>query len=182
MNEYDSPNYASYSYEKKNVGKVRLYRTLMIVGYVLYTLVFFLICYASGFIPVFAVAPVTLWIIIFFTWRLVAYDVYFEFKSGMLELGHVKVTKSGRVQSPKLSIHVKEATFAAPLSGNEAFLEGNKLYDFSESPTSENRILIIFENDGKSCAAVFEGTAKIANLLSSFCPKAKDLKGKIFHG
>ena len=182
MNEYDSPNYAEFSYEKKNVGRIKLLRTLMICGYAAYIIAFFLVCYISGFVPVFALAPVTLWIIIFFTWKLVSYDCYFEFKGGMLELGHVKVKKSGRVKSPKLSIHVKEATFASPLSGYEAYLEGNKIYDFSESPTSENRILLTFVKDGVNCAVIFEGTAKIANLIASFCPKAKDLKGKIFHG
>jgi hypothetical protein len=29
---------------------------------------------------------------------------------------------------------------------------------------------------------IFEGTAKIANLLSSFCPNTVDLKGKQLHG
>ena len=143
MNEYDSPHYASYVYEKKNVGKTRLLRTLMVCGYVIYVIAFFLACYISGFVPVFALAPFTLWIIVFFTWRLVAYDCYFEFKSGILELGHVKVTKSGRRQTPKLTIHVKEATYAAPLESNEAYIEGTKLYDFSESPTSDKRILIV---------------------------------------
>ena len=68
MNEYDSPNYASFSYQKKNEGTVKLKRSLMVLGYVLYLVVFFLACYLSKLIPVFALAPLTLWIIIFFTW------------------------------------------------------------------------------------------------------------------
>ena len=33
MNEYDSPNYASFSYQKKNEGTVKLKRSLMVLGY-----------------------------------------------------------------------------------------------------------------------------------------------------
>ena len=182
MNEYDSPNYASFYYEKKNVGKTRLLRSLMICAYALYVVVFFLVCYLTRFIPVFALAPFTLWIIVFFTWKYVTYDCYFEFKAGMLELGHVKSTKSGRKKTPKLTIHIKEASFAAPLSENEAYIEGTKHYDFSESEKSDKRILILFEKDGIASSVVFEGTQRVANLIASFCPKAKNLKGQIFHG
>ena len=158
MNEYDSPNYAEFTYEKKNEGKVRLARNLMICGYVLYLVVFFLACYLSRVIPVFALAPLTLWIIIFFTWKLVKYDCYFEFKAGMLELGTVKVNKKGdRRKNQLVSIHVKEAISATlydPKSDDLKTVE--KVYDLSESQHSDKRILIIFEKDGKRQAAIFD--------------------------
>ena len=112
-----------------------------------------------------------------------SYDCYFVFDAGMLELGTVKVTKNGRRQSPRHKIHVKEALLAAPLVGNEARLsEAEKVDDLGESETSENRILIIYNNEGVDTAVIFEGTAKIAKNLASFCPNAQDLKGKTFHG
>ena len=184
MNEYDSPNYAEFTYEKKSEGKVRLARTLMICGYVLYLVAFFLVCYLTRVIPVFAIAPLTLWIIIFFTWKLVKYDCYFEFKSGTLELGTVKINKKGnRNKNPRLRIHVKEALSAAlydPASDDLKTVE--KVYDFSESQRSDKRILIVFEKDGKRQAAIFEGTAKVANLIASFCENGKSLKGLQLHG
>lgn len=184
MNEYDSPNYASFTYEKKNEGKVRLGRTLMMCAYVLYIVVFFLVCYLSRVIPAFALAPLTLWIIVFFTWKLVSYDCYFEFKSGMLELGTVKVNKKGaRRQNPQVTIHVKEAISASlydPASEDLKTVE--KVYNLSASEKSDKRILIIFEENGKRCAAIFEGTAKLANLIASFCENGKSLKGETLHG
>lgn len=184
MNEYDSPNYASFTYEKKNEGKVRLGRTLMICAYVLYVVVFFLICYLSRVIPVFALCPLTLWIIIFFTWKLVSYDCYFEFKSGMLELGTVKVNKKGvRRQNPQVSIHVKEALSASVFDPSSEDLNScEQIYDLSSSAKSDKRILIVFEKDGKRCAAIFEGTLKVANLIASFCENGKSLKGQTLHG
>ena len=184
MNEYDSPNYATFTYEKKNEGKVRLARTLMICAYAAYLIVFFLVCYLTKFIPVFALAPLSLWIIIFFTWKLVSYDCYFEFKSGMLELGTVKVNKKGeRRQKPLVTIHVKEALCAEVYDPSSFDLSSVKtVYNLSASESSDKRIVIVFEKNGVRCAAIFEGTAKIANLISSFCGSGKSLKGKLLHG
>lgn len=184
MNEYDSPNYASFSYQKKNEGKVKLKRTLMVLAYILYLAVFFLACYVSKLIPVFALAPLTLWIIIFFTWKLVSYDCYFEFKGGMLELGTVKVNKKGtRRQNPLTSIHVKEALSASLYDPKSFDLSSvKKVYNLSESESSDKRIIIVFEEKGERCAAIFEGTAKVANLIASFCENGKTLKGQILHG
>ena len=184
MNEYDSPNYAAFTYEKKNEGSVRLGRILMISAYVLYLVAFFLVCYLTRIIPVFALAPLTLWIIVFFTWKLVSYDCYFEFKSGMLELGTVKVNKKGiRRQTPKVSIHIKEAISATVFNpASDDLKTCETVYDLSSSAKSDKRILIVFEKDGKRCAAIFEGTAKVANLIASFCQNGKSLKGQTLHG
>ena len=184
MNEYDSPNYATFTYEKKAEGKVRLGRTLMLLGYILYLAVFFIVCYLTKLIPLFAIAPMTLWIIVFFTWKLVSYDCYFEFKSGYLELGRVKVNKKGvRHKTPKVTVHIKEALSASqydPAADELKTLE--RVYDFSASQHSDKRILVVFEEDGKRAGAIFEGTAKVASLIASFCPNGKSLKGKILHG
>lgn len=183
MSEFDSPNYAEYAYERKNEGKYLRNKILMIIGYALFVVGFFLVCYLTRIIPMFALAPFLLWILVFFTWKYVSWDYYYEFKSGMLELGSIKTTKSGRKKKPTLNIHIKEALYIAPYDeSSERVSDIKKIYDFSASQTSPHRIAIIFEKDGKTVATIFEGTAKIAKLLSSFCDKAKNLKGKTFHG
>ena len=183
MNEYDSPNYASFTYEKKNEGKVRVGRTLMIFAYVMYLVAFFLVCYLTKLIPVFALAPLSLWIITFFTWKLVSYDCYFEFKGGMLELGTVKVNKKGvRRQNPVVTIHVKEALAAEVYNSSYDLSSVKKVYNLSASESSDKRIVIVFEQNGERCAAIFEGTEKVAKLIASFCENGKSLKGQILHG
>lgn len=184
MNEFDSPNYAEFSYDVKNEGKIKTKRTIAIIGYVLFVVAYFLVCYISRLIPAFAISPLITWILIFFTWSLVSYDYYFEFKTGMLELGKITGGKKGRKKQPTLTIHVKDADFIAPFDGEhtEKLKEAETIYDFSASQNSDKRIIILFKKDGKRCAAIFEGTARIANLLASFCPNATDIKGKAFHG
>ena len=178
----DSPNYAEFSYEKKSVGKNKLYRMLLIVSYVLFAILFFVVCYLSGLIPVFAIAPIFVWMLVFFTWRLVSYDMYFEFRSGTLTLGKIRVRKSGRLKKPMLTVTVKDAEEIAPFDTTVALGKDVAVYDFSESPVSEKRIFIRFTQSGAPAVAIFEGTARLGKLLTSFCPNAHDLKGKDFHG
>lgn len=182
MSDFDSLNSAEFSYEKKGEGKNKLYRILLICSYVLFVIVFFLACYLSKLVPAFALAPVLLWILIFFTWRLVSYDMYFEFSTGTLTLGKVRVRKSGRRRTPLLSIPVKSAKEIAPFDASVVISPSEKLYDFSASATSDKRIFIRFEKNGEPSVAVFEGTARIGKLLSSYSENAHDLKGKEFHG
>ena len=181
MAEFDSLNSAEFSYEKKGEGKNKLYRALLIIGYVLFVIGFFVACYVSHLYVAFAIAPVFTWILVFFTWRLVSYDMYVEFQAATLTIGKVRVRKSGKRKVPYVSIPVKSAEEIAPYDATVS-LEGLKLYDFSESPTSDKRIFIRFEKNGERSIAIFEGTARLAKLLSSYSEKAHDLKGRDFHG
>ncbi len=182
MSEFDTPNYAEYAYQVKSEGRIKLYRWLMVLGYIAFVGVFFGICVATKFLPIFATAPIFTWMLVFFTWRYVSYDCYFIFESGRLELGASRNTKNGMKKFPKLTIHVKEAEFIGTYEANKDLIAGRRLYDFSESQASDKRILILFEQNGESSAAVFEGTRKAAKLLQSFCPKCEEIKNIDFHG
>ncbi len=182
MNEFDSPNYVEYSYEKKSEGKVRLHRRLMIALYVAFFIGGLAVCIITKLIPLFAVAPTLTLILYLCTWRLVKYDVYYELKEGHLELGKIRVNKQGRHKTPKLSIHVKEALYIAPYEKAEQCADAVRVYDYSESPSSDKRIILIWNNAGEKSAVILEATAKLAKLLASFCPNSQDLKGKAFHG
>ena len=180
--EYDSPNFAEYSYVKKSEGKVRLSRTLMVIFYIAYIVGFFIFAITSKLLPLFAIGPLTLYIIVLCTWRLVKYDIYVELSTGILSLGRIKVNKNGRRKFPKLSIHVKEALDISEYTDKSQLGDVKRIYDYSESQCSDKRIYIVFLEKGERCAAIFEGTAKLAKLLASLCPNAHDIKGKPFHG
>ena len=182
MSEFDTPNYAEYSYSVKNEGKIRLYRRLMCIGYAAFTVIFFSVCFATKLVPIGATYPIFMWIIYFFTWRYVSFDYYFVFQGGNLELGTSRNSKQGMRKYERLKIHVKEALLIAPLAGNEDAAKDAKIYDFSESQSSDKRILLVFDNKGEKSAAIFEGTKKVAKLLASFCANAEGLKNQDFHG
>ncbi len=182
MSEFDTPNYAEYSYSVKSEGKIRLFRIAAILGYVAFVALFFTLCILTKLIPLFAVAPILTWMLVYFTWRYVSYDCYFVFESGRLELGRARNTKSGIKKFPKLKILVKDALYVGAYDKSERQTEGTELFDFSESQSSDKRIVIVFENNGEKCSAVFEGTKKIAKLLDLFCPRSQGIKNLYFHG
>ena len=182
MSEFDSPNYAEYTYDIKSEGKIKLMRRLAVIGYVLFAAAYALLFILIKVPQVIAVLPIFVWMLIFFTWRYVSYDCYFEFEAGMLSLGYVRVTKNGRKKNEKLKIHVKEASFIGPYEENKELAEGVRLYDMSESQSSDKRIILLWDNKGEKSAVIFEGTRKIANLLASFCRNSENLKGQEFHG
>ncbi len=183
MSEFDSPNYAEYVYERKAEGTLLLARILMITAYVLFAGAFFVVCYTVGIIPVFAICPLLLFIIWLCTWRLVSYDYYYEFKAGTLELGAVRLKKSDRRKFPKLTVHIRDVEYADEYPGDsEKLADIKKVYDFSESKSSPNRIVLVFRSSEGRAAVIFEGTAKVANLIAAFCQGGKSLKGKKFHG
>ncbi len=182
MSEFDTPNYAEYSYAVKSEGKIKLFRRLMLLGYIAFVGAFFGVCLATKLIPIFATAPIFTWMLVYFTWRYVSYDCYFVFQSGNLELGTSRNGKGGMKKYPKLKIHVKEATFVGIYTGNESLAENTKIYDFSESRLSEKRILIQFDKNGEKCSAIFEGTKKVSKLLDSFCSNSQGMKNVDLHG
>ena len=182
MSEYDSPNYAEYVYERKSEGKVKAQRLGMIAAYVLFFVGGFILCALTKMIPVFAAWPVLTLILVLCTWRLVKYDVYFEFREGRLELGKIRTSKQGRRKTPRVFVHIKEALYIAPYT-DPAQAEGAvKIYDYSESQSSDKRIVVVFLEKGARSAIIFEGTARIAKLLHSFCPNSENMKGQVFHG
>ena len=182
MADSSSPNYTEFSYEQKSEGKVKVKRTVAIIGYILFILAFFVFCLWSKIIYLFAIGPFLLYVLVLCTWRLVKFDCYWEFGQGTLEIGTVKVNKSGRLKKPKISIHVKEALDIGYYESQEQIRSAEKVYDYSASPSSDKRIYILFTENGKTSAAIVEGTARLGVLLTSFCDKAHDIKGKQFHG
>lgn len=182
MSEYSSLNSTEYVYDQKNEGAVKVKRTLMVCGYVLFLLGFFIFCMVTKIFPLFAIGPLALYILILCTWRLVKFDCYWDFSTGMLEIGKIKVNKNGRRKSPRVKIHIKEAERIGHLISLRELGEIDKLYDYSESPSSEKRIFIIFREGGKRACAIVEATDRLAALMVSFCQNADpEMKKVKFH-
>ena len=160
-----------------------LFKLLAIAGYFLFAVAYFVVCITLLPIHLYAVAPIFLWILVFFTWRYVSYDYYFEFKSGTLELGTIRGSAKGRKRRVRRAVHIKDASLCERYSGDAKSLgQVNEVADFSGSRLSQNRVAVVYEQNGKNCAVIFECTSKCANLLAAFNPVAKSLKGQTFYG
>ncbi len=182
MDEYSSPNYTEYSYDRKAQGKNLAARILLVCFYAAFLLGGFLFCYISRVPQFFALAPFLLWIVVFFTWRYVSYDFYYEFDRGFLTLGKIRGGRRGRKKIPSVKIHVKDAEYAAPYSvGKEKISSVKRVYDYTSGGKTKESIIIVWHSGGKKTAVLFEGAGRIADLIASFCPNAEGLKGLRFH-
>ena len=181
MNEFDSPNYTEYTYDKKAEGKALFLKWILIFGYVAFIVAFFLACYISRIIPLFAVCPLVTWIIVFFSWRLVSYDVYYTFEHGHMEIGKVRVRKSGNIKTPKIKLEVKDAMLIAPLDiakEREEYNSAKIKHDYSSYRASSNLAAIVFEGKTGREAVIVESTPKLAKLVSRYCKNAVGLLDK----
>ncbi len=180
MSDYGSFNEAEYNWGKKASGKNLFLRILLIIGYVLAGgLYFVLVAVVTKALPLFAVCPILLWILIFFTWRLVSYDCYVYIRGGHFECGRILRRKSGKKKLPIVSSELPSCV-AFPFSGTLP-MEVAKQTDLSSSPASANRIVLIYQEKGTSRAVIFDGSAEIARLLRLHCKDAKELNGVSFH-
>ena len=183
MNEFDSPNYAEYSWTKRSEGTGLLLKLVLILAYVLFVVFFFTACYFTRIIPLFALCPVFTWMLVYFTWQLVSYDCYFEIKEGVIEVGKIKVKKSGRRKFPRHSFRISECEVGGVMGGGAVSVPSDAVVcDFSESQKSQNRIFLVYTKDGRKLAVIIEGTAKSARIISSLCKGAQSLKGQTLHG
>ena len=170
MDSNFSPNFTEYVYDKKAEGNLLVGRVLLVLLYIIFVVGFFLFCYISRIIPLFALCPFATWVLVFFTWRLVSFDVYYTFEHAKLEVGKMRDVKNARIKLPSLVIECKNVTYVARYSDAVASgkLGGVKLKDFSQRLGSYNSIVILYNDGGETCAVVIEATDRLIKLLKSF--------------
>lgn len=174
MSDFDSPYACEYTYAKKAEGKNLLARVLLVLVYVAFVGGFFGFCYFTRIIPLFAVCPIFLWMLIFFTWRYVSYDYYFELRTGVLTLGRSTVRKKREIRVAKYSVTLKDASAVGPLPSGEVKLSGAaRVYDFSGTKHSENRIAITSNHSGRDEICILECTRPLCKLIMSYNKSAE---------
>ena len=87
MSEMDTPFFSEYSYDRRAEGSRLILRTAAIISYLLFVGAYFGVAYFTRLIPLFALCPVALWIMIYFTWPILSYDYYFEFRTLLAHQG-----------------------------------------------------------------------------------------------
>lgn len=101
--------------EQAKDGKWRLARLGMIALYVLLTIAWFVVGFTTGLVPLLALVPVTLWIIVFFTWRYVSVEYEYSIMSGELTFSKIYGGRSRRTQ---MTMKLRDASLIAPLDGD----------------------------------------------------------------
>jgi len=151
-------NSYEYTVDQKGEGKWRLIRILMILAYLIYCAVYFLIIYISRIIPLGALIPVTLWIIVYFTWRYTKPSYKYEIESGALTYTVLYGAKTKRV---KFTTRIHDARMIAPIGDVMAAARGEriaKIYNGAAQNSDTDVYGMMFEKDGKTCIFRFKAT------------------------
>ena len=153
-----------YSYERRREGKGRLLALGLIALYISVAVLYFLFCYISGWIPLFAISPILLSVLIYFTWGRCFPDCYFEFYRGTLSVGY----EAGRrkIRREKVKIHIKDADKIYPVgTGRVKFSGSVRVCDMSSSSMTEGRVCILWDGGGR--AVLLDTTPALLKLLVS---------------
>ncbi len=150
----------SYTVDKKSEGKYKLARFLRVLFYALFLIAFFDVCYVTKLIPVFAVAPLLVWMLVFFTWRFVSIKYKYTVESGMLKL---IVIYGGKKEKVKIILHIKEIKAFLPKESSYDAVKNfnpNKIYNLlSSQRTADEAYVLLTEFDGKRVEALIEAPA-----------------------
>ena len=121
MNEFSTYEFAV---SQKIEGKWRLARILLISFYILYpVLLLFFAMGTSVIAPLLALIPISLWIIIFITWRFVSVEYEYSITSGVLTFAKIY---GGRSRRKVLELTLRDAVRIAPLENADEAAKANK--------------------------------------------------------
>ena len=172
MNEFSTYEFAV---SQKIEGKWRLARILLISFYILYpVLLLFFAMGTSVIAPLLALIPISLWIIIFITWRFVSVEYEYSITSGVLTFAKIF---GNNARKNIMEVHIKDATVIAPLTDKlqysklEAYAP-EKIYSALSSPDAEDGYFMLYEQDGVACAFLFEATAQTLKICRFYNPSA----------
>lgn len=109
MNEF---NTYEYVVAQKNEGKWKMRRILLIVIYILFVLALLGIgIFSRLLVPLLALTPIAVWILVFCTWRYVSLEYEYNITSGIFTLSNIY---GGRSRKKLLEVPVKEFATVAP--------------------------------------------------------------------
>lgn len=161
-------NTCEYAAAQKAEGKWRVYKILMLFAYVVYTAAYFLVIFKTKLIPLGALIPVTLWIIVFFTWRYVKPDYKYVVEKGTLTF-YVTYGNKKKTPKPKMSFKVSSAEAIAPRAEVEPMadaLHGIKVYSAVPSVAAADQYGALYKDEeGKYCVFYFVATSQTLKLL-----------------
>ena len=110
-----------YTVRQRIEGKWVVARVLMITLYVLFVVGWLLFGILTGWVPLLALIPVTLWMLIFFTWRYVSVEYEYSITSGVLTFSKIY---GGRSRKKVFEVALRDAVRIAPLGEAEEYQRG----------------------------------------------------------
>ncbi len=175
----------SYEYivKRKPDARLRLYRVALILGYILYVVVFLAVIMGGGagvgLAPLFALVPITLWMIIFFTWRYVSIEYEYTIAAGVMRFDRIFGSRS---RKKIIEITVRQAALIAPMTEEYSprvdEFAPERVINCLSSDDAPDAYFILFESgeDKKRTALLFEATSETLKFLRYYNPSSTVVK------
>lgn len=163
----------SYEYvvAKKKEGSYAAKRAMAFIGYFIFGIVMFITVYASKLFVLLAFAPVTIWMLVYFTWPYFNVEHEYAMIDGNITFSEIF---GGRKRKEKFSIRISAFDTVAPytrdyiseISAYKATVEYNA---FSSEKTPNSPYFALFtDSKGRKCVFFFEATNKSLRILKYY--------------
>ncbi len=154
-----------YTVAQSCEGKWRLFKWLMLGGYIAFAGIYFLIAYITRFIPIVAILPLFLWILVYFTYKYVKPE--YKYKIAEAYIYFYKIF--GKSERQILKFRLCDASYIMPtedaLNEIKSF-EPKHTYSALPSKFSTDSYIILFKNDaGEPSAFIFKATSDAIKCL-----------------
>lgn len=162
--------FVNYGVKKKPEGKYKLFRILMVTGYVVFALAYFLFFTTMNILPIIALLPVLTWILVFFTWRFVSIEYEYYILDGEFKLIEVYGSKNMR---ELCRVRISAMDSVAPYRGEnkaraDAFDEKDCIYGVSSMDNPDIYYAIFKDESGASRVLFFEATEKTLKVIKYY--------------
>lgn len=157
-------NSYEYTVDQRCEGKWLLGKIGLILLYVAYSAIFFGITYVTKLTPLCAILPLTLWIMVYFTWRYTSPEYKYEVESGELRF---YVIYGGKKKREKFRTRVADAEMIAPKDEVLSRLGSESPRHFSATPKNNcpDEYAVLFKQGEKRCIFTFRATRDAIKIL-----------------
>lgn len=161
---FGSKNYAEFVTSKTKEGSYKTQRMLMIVGYVLFVVLYVILCATvKMLLPFIALTPLFLWMLIYFTWWVVSVDYRYTVDAATFV---AKSVYGDRYEKTLFEGKIKDFSLVAPKSGEylnrfNEFAKGASVIDITSGSKAYDVYFALYtDENGNKSTLVFEMTSQ----------------------
>ncbi len=160
-------DFSTYEYvvSEKMKGVKTLKRLGLILLYTVFVVAWFVFGFVTHLFPLLALMPVTLWMLVFFTWRYVQVEYEYSITSGEITLSNIY---GGRSKRTLCTFPLKSCATIAPLTEKYDYLidrfAPEKTVNCLSGEDSEDAYFMLADIGGKRAVVYVEATEKFLRL------------------
>ena len=169
-----------YTVREKSSHTLIFKRTTLIAIYVLWAVIWLMVGVVTRVLaPFLALIPISLWILVFLTWRLTQVEYEYSFFSGTLTVSRIL---GGRSRRELAKVTIREIGEIFPCDGEHSaqidrFGAQKTLLAASSSDAPDLYALLWRAEDGTACALFLEANEKARRILRYYNPSAFAARG-----